>query len=337
MKNWLTKYFIPQEENDHQPHLLRNESVLFLATILVGVEVLFLLQAFVVLPHSKFFAFVIPNVLVDETNANRQLYDLSPLRPNALLEVAAMEKAQDMAAKGYFAHTSPEGLTPWYWMQQVGYRFAYAGENLAVNFVDSSDVTNAWMNSPTHKENILNGNFTEIGIATSQGIYEGHQATFVVEMFGKPNSIARVSSPSLPGVPTASAAEQLPQKPIVTAETTSTGTSGSETFVAVKGEETSSVTSSPIVAGVANNSVEEPIVPLQDGGMAALVASPRATANYVFYAVGLLTILALALNIFVKVRIQHAQLIMNGLLILLLVGGVFLFNQYLATAAIKIL
>ena len=61
-------------------------------------------------------------------------------------------KAQDMATLGYFAHVSPDGKTPWYWIEKVGYDYQYAGENLAINFSDSKDVTNAWMASPLHKE-----------------------------------------------------------------------------------------------------------------------------------------------------------------------------------------
>ena len=97
-----------------------------------------------------------------------------------------VDKANDMVANNYFAHTSPSGLTPWYWFEQVGYGFTYAGENLAVNFSDSQDVTNAWMNSAEHRANILNANFTQIGIATATGTYNGAPATYVVEDFGTP-------------------------------------------------------------------------------------------------------------------------------------------------------
>ena len=79
-----------------------------------------------------------------------------------------------MAQKGYFAHVSPEGLTPWYWLGEVGYTFSHAGENLAVNFAEPEEVVDAWMNSLAHRTNILNGNFQEIGIAISHnsGIFK---------------------------------------------------------------------------------------------------------------------------------------------------------------------
>ncbi|MEK7510958.1 MAG: CAP domain-containing protein [Patescibacteria group bacterium] len=133
-------------------------------------------------------AAVVSATLVDLTNEDREDEELSTLTINPLLVAAAQAKADDMAAKGYFAHTSPEGVAPWHWFQQAGYGFSYAGENLAVDFRDSEDVAQAWMESPTHRANILNGNFTEIGIATAVGEYRGREATFVVQMFGTPRA-----------------------------------------------------------------------------------------------------------------------------------------------------
>ena len=125
-------------------------------------------------------------VLVNLTNQNRIAANISELKVSPILEKAAQMKADDMASKNYFAHNTPEGLTPWYWFDQAGYKYIYAGENLAVNFEDSEDVETAWMNSKTHWLNIMNPKFKEIGIATSTGLYKGRQAVFVVQMFGAP-------------------------------------------------------------------------------------------------------------------------------------------------------
>ena len=132
------------------------------------------------------FAAVYANMLVLLTNRDRVSQNISELKVNPLLEKAAQLKADDMASRSYFAHNTPEGKTPWYWLEQVGYRYLYAGENLAVNFAESEDVQKAWMSSPSHKSNIVNPKFTEIGIATSTGIYKGREAVFVVQMFGAP-------------------------------------------------------------------------------------------------------------------------------------------------------
>lgn len=125
-------------------------------------------------------------VLVNLTNKDRAAANISELKVNPILEKAAQMKADDMVAKSYFAHNSPDGKTPWYWFKQAGYTYIYAGENLAVNFQDSEEVQTAWMNSTSHRLNIVNPRFTEIGIATSTGTYKGRTAVFVVQMFGTP-------------------------------------------------------------------------------------------------------------------------------------------------------
>ena len=126
------------------------------------------------------------SVLVALANNERSINNAGKLTVNATLERAAQMKADDMASKGYFAHNSPEGKTPWYWFEQAGYNYEYAGENLAVNFNDSDEVHTAWVKSRGHFLNIINPRYTEIGIATSTGMYKGREAVFVVQMFGTP-------------------------------------------------------------------------------------------------------------------------------------------------------
>lgn len=126
------------------------------------------------------------SVLVALANDERSLNNAGKLTVNATLERAAQMKADDMAAKGYFSHNTPDGKTPWYWFEQAGYKYEYAGENLAVNFTDSSEVHTAWVKSRGHFLNIINPRYTEIGIATSTGTYKGREAVFVVQMFGTP-------------------------------------------------------------------------------------------------------------------------------------------------------
>ncbi len=328
------KYFIPHEENEHQPHILRNEAIIFMAVIIALIEVGFLLHTFVVLPNVRLFALIVPDVLVSETNANRAADNLSTLKMSPILEVAAMEKANDMATNGYFAHTSPAGLTPWYWFKQAGYDFAYAGENLAVNFSDSQDVENAWMNSPGHRANILNGNFTQIGIATAQGTYQGHSAVFVVQLFGTPMSayLAAATPPlaalSPTPTPVPKPAPAPTPKPIVIAEASNTKPASQDLYIAVKSASVENVQPAQTVPPVQAQAVN----PIQNA-----LASPRATVNYVLYFFAALLAFALALNVFIKIQIQHRQLIMNGLVLLLIVTTVVFVNQYLSVAAIKIL
>src|SRR5690606_5212160 len=140
----------------------------------------------VLINRIDFLGAIYSSVLVDLANESRVQNRRAPLVVNPLLEEAARLKAEDMAEKGYFSHVSPDGKSPWYWISGAGYKFIYAGENLAVDFEYSEDVNEAWLNSPGHRDNILNNQFTEIGIATAEGRYNGRKTTFVVQMFGTP-------------------------------------------------------------------------------------------------------------------------------------------------------
>ena len=80
----------------------------------------------------------------------------------------------------------PDGTTPWNFILNAKYQYEYAGENLARNFLFSNGVVDAWMNSKTHKENILRKEYTEVGFAVENGVLNGEETTIVVELFGKP-------------------------------------------------------------------------------------------------------------------------------------------------------
>ena len=182
----LLKYsFIPTEKNHHKPHMLHEVTLVIIISIslfLSGIS----FARYYFLHGTVRGQEIVSSVLIDITNETRQKYGESPLKKNSLLEQASGYKAEDMATYQYFAHNSPTGKTPWYWLKQVGYDFIYAGENLAVDFTKSRDVSDAWMKSPTHKANILNSKFTEIGITVKEGIIDGHNTIYVVQMFGTP-------------------------------------------------------------------------------------------------------------------------------------------------------
>ncbi len=191
----LKHYFIPHVGNDYKPHIFRELSI---TVLLVVVVALFAMSAgtSIIIRKTDLGAAVLPAVLADLTNQARAGEGEPTLTRNTVLDTAAQMKADDMAAKSYFAHTSPEGITPWYWFTKAGYNFVYAGENLAVDFNESVNVENAWLNSPTHRANILNARFSEIGIATAQGTYKGKPTIFVVQEFGAPVSFAPTPVPA---------------------------------------------------------------------------------------------------------------------------------------------
>jgi hypothetical protein len=101
-----------------------------------------------------------------------------------------------MAANEYFAHYSPDGVSPWHWFNRAGYVYAHAGENLAIHFTDSTEVVEAWMKSPAHRANIVDSKYTEIGVGTAKGTYEGYDTVFVVQLFGTPGKQRPTPEPS---------------------------------------------------------------------------------------------------------------------------------------------
>ena len=132
-------------------------------------------------------AAVLPGVLYALTNADRAAAGLAPLSENTLLDKAAQMKAEDMATRGYYSHTTPEGYQPFHWFDVVGYTYLNVGENLHVIYSgDENTINNAWMGSPGHRANILLPQFTEIGVGVAEGTYRGVPATFAVQLFATP-------------------------------------------------------------------------------------------------------------------------------------------------------
>lgn len=103
--------------------------------------------------------------VLELVNQERAKASLQPLRMNGDLSSVAMVKAQDMYDNNYFDHQSPTHGSPFDMMKAHGIAFSSAGENIAKGQTSPAEVMNQWMNSPGHRANILNGNFTQIGIA----------------------------------------------------------------------------------------------------------------------------------------------------------------------------
>ncbi|MDB5266880.1 MAG: hypothetical protein JWN89_695 [Parcubacteria group bacterium] len=159
-------------------------AVLLVLAVLTGLSMYS--RAFVFPYFEGQVSAVMPALTAYLTNKERSQKNLQDLAVDPLLTEAAVAKAKDMATRGYFAHTDADGNLPWTWLDKAGYRYEYAGENLALNFEDSSEVVTAWMNSPLHKKNILGKHYTQIGIGTAAGTYQGKPATFTVQFFASP-------------------------------------------------------------------------------------------------------------------------------------------------------
>ncbi len=128
------------------------------------------------------------NDLLNETNKLRAENGLSPLTLNDQLNIGANLKASDMISKNYWGHTSPEGTEPWVLFNLVGYKYLHAGENLAYGFRTSQEVVSGWMNSKSHRDNLL-GDYKEIGFGfLNSADFQGGQNTIVVALLGKPSN-----------------------------------------------------------------------------------------------------------------------------------------------------
>jgi len=234
--NTCVKCVVPHAENDFRPYLLRSAGIILVVLVIVG-GALGATVYRLALERSSFLASVLPAVLVDLANEDRTKLALASLTVNPMLEEAAHLKAEHMAENGYFAHESPDGKTPWFWFAEAGYVFVYAGENLAINFDDSAAVNSAWMSSPGHRANILNGHYTEIGIATAKGQYEGRETTFAVQLFGSPARMSALATEIPLTIPTSTAlvsARLEEQSVIPITVSTLEGAGGTEAFLAVK-------------------------------------------------------------------------------------------------------
>lgn len=346
MKRRVKKYLVPHEENQHKPHVFRAASAIGLAIFICAVFLGSVAQQTII--TSPNFSAVISSTLVDLTNENRLQHELSQLAVNKDLQKAAQLKANDMAEKGYFAHRSPEGLDPWHWFQEADYEFVNAGENLAVNFSDSINVEQAWMNSPGHRANILNENFTEIGIATAQGLYEGRQTTFVVQMFGTPAAAEEEPAES----ETPSAVEDQGSEEETTDEeenveqgivsgTDQNGQNGeedvlAETAVEVIAEDDMFIAVKNTEAAAAAPESVSNYAPWY----AELLASPQTTLKYVYTILAAFVIIALLLTTFIEIRRQHIShiLIAVSLLVLMVVllyfGREFIFPEVIIKEAL---
>ncbi|HCU55224.1 hypothetical protein A2410_02620 [Candidatus Shapirobacteria bacterium RIFOXYC1_FULL_38_24] len=184
----LHLYFLPHPDNNHRAFILQPKFLAFLIFIYL-LNQSFLRSLTVLKPGILGYASEITSQKVFEfTNQERLKYDLPPLSFNSTLARSATAKAQDMFENNYWAHTSPTGTNPWDFFKQEGYQYSIAGENLAKDFYDTETVIKAWMNSPTHKANIINSKYREIGIGIVNGTLNGIKTTLVVQHFGTPIS-----------------------------------------------------------------------------------------------------------------------------------------------------
>lgn len=320
MLKWLQRQFVPHEINGFRPLFLRRESALKVAGVLVVLELILFVLPTLYFPQyvrDLGLSAVLPAVLSNLTNQERVEIGLPTLTVSPLLARAAQLKAEDMAAKAYFAHSSPEGLTSWYWFDLVGYKYNFAGENLAINFSDSEEVTEAWMNSPTHQANIVGRNYTEVGTGIASGIYKDRETVFVVQLYGTPKAapaVPKVSQNVAPTPQPASAPKTNSSVLTSSADKNLPPTPQQTQLTQVLGEETM---------------VKAPNV------VSRLMSSPKDVTDTVLYLALAIVIIAIFLNIAIKFEYQFPDLVANGAVVALLIVGINLGNNYFTQTRVQ--
>lgn len=174
---------VPHKGNAYRPHLIRWQGI---AIVVILVFSLMAAQNFArsgsVLGRSSD---VSRASLLEDTNQARRAHNAPKLVLNEELNQAAEVKADNMFTEQYWSHTAPSGATPWQWINNSGYQYAYAGENLAKGFMTAEGVITAWMHSPEHRENLLKSEYQDVGFAVKYGELNGKKTTLVVALYGQ--------------------------------------------------------------------------------------------------------------------------------------------------------
>ena len=319
---------IPHEKNKNVPHLLQKE---FVALLSIFVIILFFFNQnnFAIIRGLNLTGAIYPAVLADLTNEDRAEEGVPALAWSETLENAARMKAEDMIKNSYFAHTSPLGITPWHWLREANYSFIYAGENLAIDFRESARVEGAWLNSPTHRANVLNSRFTEIGIMALDGVFEGRNTTFVVEFFGKPAGVKVAEASTDTTVSEAIAPEKEivadPEVAGATAEGTEVKTPKTNIPVKIIAE-TDEVTEKFISAE--NTEATEP--PVENVSLSQnknlstwytrLVVNPTNTIKTIYGILLILVFLAMSTMLTVEYQRHHTKHLALGVALIVVIG-----------------
>src|SRR3989344_4681232 len=293
---WLKGLFVPHYSNAYRPHLLRRRSLLFLLALVLLAEGALVANLVARQSGHDFLAVVIESEIILLTNAQRAQNSVGELAEHKQLDSAAQQKADDRAAKGYFSHDGPDGKTPWMWIESAGYDYRYAGENLAVRFVDSKDVVAGWMASPTHRANIVKPAYADVGVGIAQGMYKGEPATFVVQYFAAP-AIA-----------------------VAAAATTSVAASSGTTTVAAV---------APTVQILGVETVAAPPPSFNDSlarQLGRVLSEPRAATNWTLGGIALLLMLAIAFALFHHIQIQAHDLLLPGTMLAVVALTLMLIN-----------
>lgn len=185
----LKHWFVPHKGNKYHPHIIRWQALVITAIVSLSTHIVYgyiSTGQFAVLGKTVTIS---TSELQTLTNKVRKDHGLKLLEADPRLSQAAVKKAEDMIANNYWSHNSPQGVSPWYWIEQSGYSYAVAGENLAKNYSDAASVMDAWMSSSAHRDNIINPKFSSVGFAVVEGVINMKINTIVVAYYAAPTDL----------------------------------------------------------------------------------------------------------------------------------------------------
>lgn len=311
----MHKIFFPSGKNDYQPLILRPKNLFILAIILLVAKFV-LFSWFFYFPQTSEFAVVTSAKLIELANNERVANGLKPLKINDKLSQAAEGKAQDMLENSYFAHTSPTGTTPWYWLDKNNYNYVAAGENLAKDFTDSEYVHKAWMRSLSHKANIMNENYQEIGIAVVEGEINGKKTLLAVQFFGKVPS--KKTAPKTETPTNVSVATTIPQ---------TTETKPVEIVSNIQEPEQKEIKGEDIDVSKDSSDSAKGTVTENETILNNITEKSEPFVQKIYFVIAGLLSLVLLLTVFVNIQVQYPRLIFTSIIFIVLIGGIACFNS----------
>lgn len=209
LRNW----FLPHKDTHKKAHLISWEAVLIYILLFMLLQVGFSITGYIKPGVLGITGNIDQKKLIELTNIEREKKGLGKVLENEALDKAAKLKGENMLAENYWAHFAPSGKTPWDFILGAGYHFTFAGENLAKNFYTSDEVVAAWMNSPTHRDNLLNSRYKDIGMAVVEGVLNGQKTILVVQEFGTTETLAGKPTVEVQGKQVAVPPNDLTDKP----------------------------------------------------------------------------------------------------------------------------
>ena len=204
-------YFIPHKGNGHHPKILRKKPLFAVLAMALLFKISLVSYLFFIYPNDGSMNEDIQMGVFNMLNEERASSGLEPLELNQSLLASATDKVDNMIEDDYFAHKSLDGRMPWDYVSRRDYPYLFIGENLGMSFSSALSVHDALMNSPSHKKNILNEKYTDVGVIVKRGVINGKETNILVQLFGSQRKEELIPNPVLAKLDTPEKVETVPE------------------------------------------------------------------------------------------------------------------------------